>query len=312
MLGAACSPRLLSGSSSGIVSVEIGVAALGSSGIVSLESGLAELAGLLVDSLAGDLTPREVGVLDLEPETIGVFRGLVGVAREDVVGGLLGGKEAVPPKVARLVLSVLGSGLDVRDALVPMVVVLGGRLYSSPSAEATEAASSMPLPAGLRADEVTGRAGGLLTVLPDVRDANALGLLVAGDTGVLVFVVSLEAAVVGFFASSVDPGLARGFAPVVFRLSISTLYTTTTKVATTIIAVQLVCMLKQCFNLYENNAVELVVQSWLLAGRSVCGVLSCFCPLTSIGASLARLPETSPRLAKRILLRMAGIHLTNH
>ena len=201
-LGAGCSSGLLSGSS----------------GMVSFDNGLALLPELLVDSLVGDLMLREPVVLGAVAVGVRVFGGLIGVMREEVVDdGRLGAAEAAPPNVVRLVLSVLGSGFGVRETPAPTVDLLEGRLFSSPSPAAT---FSLLLPTGLRTDEVGGRVGGLLIVLPGARDDNALVLLIVGDAGVLLVVAGLEEAVVRFFESSVE-GLAGGFAPVGVRLSMS-------------------------------------------------------------------------------------------
>ena len=137
--------------------------------------------------------------------------------REDVVeDGRFGGTEAAAPSVVLLVLSVLGSAFGVRDVFVPMVDVRGGRLFSSPS--------SLLFPAGFRDDEGTGRVGGLLIVLPVVREDNAAVLLPVGDAGVLVPVLNLDEAVVGFFESS-SAGFAGGFPPGVVRRSMFSHYT---------------------------------------------------------------------------------------
>lgn len=153
----------------------------GSSGIASLDSGRAVLMEGLAGSRVGDFTSFTLGGFGFELVNIGCLRGLVGVVavREAAEEGRLGGTEVV---------------------------------------EAADAASSLPLAAGLRAEDVTGRVGGLLIVLPFVRDANALVRVDVGDASGLVFVVSLvEEAAVGFLASSV---LAGGFAPAAVLLSI--------------------------------------------------------------------------------------------
>lgn len=171
----------------------------GSSGIVSLDTGRAALPELTVEAEVGDLMLWEVVGLDIEDADVRAFDGLIGVMREEVVVGLLGGADAAAPNVERLVLSVLGSTLGAREVVVPTVGILAGRLFSSPSAVAP---SSPPLPAGFLTDEVTGRVGGLLMVLPAVREDSAFVRDVVGDAAVLA-AASREEAVMGFFGSSV-------------------------------------------------------------------------------------------------------------
>jgi hypothetical protein len=154
--------------------------------------------------------------LDVEVVEVRAFGGLIGVIREDVVVGRLGGADAAAPRVVRLVLSVLGSGLDVREVAVPTVGVLAGRLFSSPSVVVP---SSPPFPAVFLIAEVTGLVGGLLIVVPAVREDNALVREVVGDAVFLEVVPSLDEVVVVFFESSVG-GFAGGFAPGVVLLSI--------------------------------------------------------------------------------------------
>ena len=204
----------------------------GSSGIASFDSAVGLLPVLFVDSLVGDLMSRDVVGLELLAPDVAVFRGLIGVIREDVdEGGLFGAVEATPPKVVLRVLSMLGSVLDVRELGVPIVEALGGRLFSSRSALVP---SSLVLDGAFRSEEVTGRVGGLLIVLPAVRDANALVLLGVGDAGVLLLVLILEDEVVDFFVSSVA-GLRGGLAPVVVRLSIITHYFVTVPFVTSLL-----------------------------------------------------------------------------
>ena len=171
----------------------------GSSGIVSLDTGRAALPELTVEAEVVDLMLWEVVGLDTEDADVRAFGGLIGVMREEVVVGLLGGADAAAPNVERLVLSVLGSTLGAREVVVPTVGVLAGRLFSSPSVVAP---SSPPLPTGFLTEEVTGRVGGLLMVLPAVREDNAPVRDAVGDATVLE-AASRDEAVVGFFASSV-------------------------------------------------------------------------------------------------------------
>ena len=186
----------------------------GSSGIVSLDSGRVALPELLVE--VGDCMILEVTSLDVEVAEVRAFGGLIGVIREAVVVGRFGGADAAAPRVVRLVLSVLGSGFDVREVAAPTVGVLAGRLFSSPSAVAPSAA---PFPIGFLVEEVTGRVGGLLMVLPPVRVDSALVRDVVGDAVALAAVPGLVELVVAFFGSSVG-SFAGGFAPGVVRLSI--------------------------------------------------------------------------------------------
>ena len=174
----------------------------GSSGIVSLDNGRAALPELTVEVGVVDLMLWDVVGLDAEDVEVEgrAFGGLIGVIREDAVVGLLGGAEAAPPNVVRLLLSVLGSGLGVRELVVPTVGVLTGRLFSSPCAGTP---SSLPLPAGFLTDEVTGRVGGLLMVLPAVREDTALVREDVGDATVLEAVSLEDVVVLGFFGSSV-------------------------------------------------------------------------------------------------------------
>lgn len=172
----------------------------------------------MVNSVVGDLMSRVV--LGLEDDVdVRDFDGLIGVVR-DVVDGRLGGAAATdPPNVVRRVLSAVLSGLDVREVLPPTVDVRDdGLLFSTPSFAIV---SVLLVPAGLRTDEVTGRVGGLLMVLPDVRDASVLGRVGVDGVGVLVletgFVVVVDG---GFLDSSVESGRAGGRAAPVVRLSI--------------------------------------------------------------------------------------------
>lgn len=200
---------LAAGRSSGLFS--------GSSGMVSRESGRVTLPELLVDAEVGDFKLVDVAGLEIEVVVVRAFDGLMGVMREDVVVvGFFGGADAVPPKVVRLDVSALGCVLAVRKLVAPTVKVLAGRLFSLPSAIVP---SSLPLPAAFLTEEVTGLVGGLLMVLPAVRDDSALVREVVGDEGVLAAVLSLEEAVVAFFGSSVG-GFAGGLAPVPVLLSI--------------------------------------------------------------------------------------------
>ncbi len=182
--------------------------------MVSRESGLVVLAELLVDSVVGDLMFRDAVIL----EAVGgarAFEGLVGVARDEVVHGRLGATEAAPPSGVLRDLSALESGLGGRALLVPKVDVpeVDGRLFSSAGVPSLGA-----FPAGLRIEEGTGRVGGLLIVLPEVREANVLGLVgVEEVVGVRVLVLSLDVVVAGFGSSAVDPGLTGGLPPVVPR-----------------------------------------------------------------------------------------------
>lgn len=181
----------------------------------SRESGLAVLAKLPVDSVMGGVKFRDVVSL----EAVGgarAFEGLVGVARDEDVNGRLGATDAAPPSVVLRDLSALESGLGGRTLLVPKVDVreTEGRLFSSVGAP-----SSAAFAAGLRTEEGTGRVGGLLMVLPEVREANVLGLVgVEEVAGVRALVLSLDVFVVGFLGSSlVDPGRTGGLPPVVLR-----------------------------------------------------------------------------------------------
>lgn len=179
--------------------------------MASLDNGLVALSELLVDSVVGDLTPREAPVL----EVVGllVVRENIGVEREDVVvdaGGRLGGIAAVPPRVVLRVLSVAESVRDVRVLLLA-VVLDDGRLFSSASPFA-------PSLAVLRAEDEVGRVGGLLMVLPgDVREDIPLDLVVEGEAGIFVATFNRDEGVEGFFVSSC---FEAGFAPAAVRLSI--------------------------------------------------------------------------------------------
>lgn len=191
----------------------------GSSGIVSLDNG--RLA-LLLESLFGDFAlvapvAREVGVVEAR-----LLVGLAVFVREErVEGRLAGAVEDAPPTVVRLVLSELGSVRAVLELVVvpPRVVVLDeGRLFSSAAA----AVASSLLPAGLRVEEVVdGRVGGLLIVLPEVREdrvlARAVEVEVEGEAGLREAVLVREEVVDGFFVSS---AFAGAFAPGVVFLSI--------------------------------------------------------------------------------------------
>lgn len=194
-----------------------GRASVGSSGMVSREMGRATLAVLLLLSLFGDLA--DAAVVGREAVEVGV-RLLVGLAvlvREERVDGRLGGADVVaPPSVVRLVLSALGSVRVVFGLAPPRVGVVrdDGRLFSSPAADVP----SSLLPAGLRSEEdAVGRVGGLLMVLPAVREERVLGRVVEGEVGVRAVVPMREDAAVGFLASS---ALAGGFAPGAVRRSI--------------------------------------------------------------------------------------------
>lgn len=194
--------------------------ASGSSGMVSLEKGLAALVVLLLESLLGDFA-LAAGVVR-EVVVVGVLLLLVGLPAlgrdeegpDDRFGGA---DDAVLPRIVRLVLSAVGSVRAVLELVPPRVVVRDdGRLFSSPAADGT---SSLLL-AGFRVAGVAeGRVGGLLMVLPEVREervpARAVEVL-AGDVGVREVVPSREDVVDGFLVSSLFAGV---FAPGVVRRS---------------------------------------------------------------------------------------------
>ena len=160
----------------------------------------------------GDFKLEDVVGLDVWVVDVRVLDGLIGVIREDVVVvGRFGGADAAVPNVVRRALSALGSVLAVREVAVPIVDVLVGGLFSSPS--------SPLFPAGFLAEDVTGLVGGLLIVLPAVREDSALGRDVVGDATFREAVPSRDELAVGFLGSSVA-GFPGGFAPVVVRLSI--------------------------------------------------------------------------------------------
>lgn len=192
----------------------------GSSGMVSWDSGRAVLDAILAASAVGDLISRDVlGLVDVAE--VRDFDGLVGVVRDDVVDGRFGGADATePPNVVRRVLSVVVSGFAVREVLVPIVDVRAdGLLFSTPSF--ATASALLLVPAGFRTDDVTGRVGGLLIVLPDVRDAIVLVRVGVDVVGVLVLELGFVVLVAGgFLDSSVDPGRADGRVAPVVRLSI--------------------------------------------------------------------------------------------
>jgi len=166
---------------------------------MSRRTGLAALPELLVDSLVGDLTSLAFDGLEVL-----VLIALSEPVRADIEGRF-GGTEVPPlPNVVRLALSAPTSGLVVRGASVPVVGTLEGRLFSSPACDATV---STLLPAAFRADAVTGRVGGLLMVLPVVREAKVLGLLLAIDAvGVWTLLLSLDEVEGAFLVLSVEGG----------------------------------------------------------------------------------------------------------
>lgn len=172
---------------------------------------------LLVSLFGGDLVLAAVVVRGVDEVGVLLLVGLAVFVRDDesVDGRLGGAEEAAPPNVVRLVLSKLGSVLAVLELVPPRVVVRDeGRLFSSPPAID---APSPVLPIGLRAeDAAVGRVGGLLMVLPAVRDDNVLGREVEGEVGFREVVVGREEAADGFLVSS---AFAGGFAPGAVRLS---------------------------------------------------------------------------------------------
>ena len=177
-----------------------------SSTMVSFGTGLVTVPALLVDLPVGDF----MGVAALEPR---ILVGLAVLVRGGACGRFGGTELAAPPTVVRLVRSVAGSILAVRELAVPMVDMRAGLLFSAPAFEVTAAPSLL---AGFRAAVAVGRVGGLLMVLPLVRDDRPLVLpFDAGAVGVRELLI--------FFASSVVNGFrlpaADGTAPVVVRLS---------------------------------------------------------------------------------------------
>lgn len=127
-------------------------------------------------------------------------------------GGRLGATEpALPPEVVRRVLSWAPEAALSGRAVLELAVAVagagaefrGGRLFSPPAPSLLVPAPA--LVAGFRAEAVTGRVGGLLMVLPEVRWEMALGRLDVDDAGVLV-VLGREA---GFFVD--DSSLPAAF-----------------------------------------------------------------------------------------------------
>lgn len=169
----------------------------------SLRGALPELA---MDSLDCDLRPCEdVG---LPAADVSGVRDLVGLAvpgRVEVNGRLGAAEAVVPPGAVLLVLSALASGRVVREAGGPTAAVLDGRSFSSPPRAVLDAPSSALAP-GFLFELGTGRVGGLLIVLPLVRDVSVFGLLGVVAAGVREVVVFLAGAVPGFLGSS---GTAR-------------------------------------------------------------------------------------------------------
>lgn len=194
----------------------VGVCDSGSSGMVSRDIGRAALDVLLLVSPLGDLVVAAAVGRDVLDVGVRLLVGLDAFVRDEdrVEGRFAGAAAVVPPSVVRLVLSELGSGRAVLELVPPRVVVLDeGRLFSSPVA----VVDSSPLPAGLRAEDVVGgRVGGLLIVLPEVRDDMVLWRAVEGDAGVRDVVLVREEVAEGFLASS---AFAGAFAPGVVLLS---------------------------------------------------------------------------------------------
>lgn len=180
-----------------------------------MDRGLAAPLELLDD--AGDVgTPLAAAPAGRAVAVVGlVLVGLAVLVRELIDGRFGGTDAALAPIVVRLVFSWAESWRPIRELAVPMVDIRDGLLFSSRAPDATVPPSSLPrAPGFLAAAAVTGRVGGLLMVLPDVRADSALVLPGVGATGALE-VLARDEVVAGFLCSA-----ACGFAPVAIRLSI--------------------------------------------------------------------------------------------
>jgi len=148
---------------------------------------------------------EDVGLLAADVSGVRDMVGLAVPGRVEVNCRLGAAEAVVPPVAVLLALSALASGRVVREAGGPTAAVLGGRLFSSPPRAVLDAPSSTLAP-GFLFGPGTGRVGGLLIVLPLVRDVSVFGLLVVVAAGVREVVLFLVGAVPGFLGSS---GTAR-------------------------------------------------------------------------------------------------------